>query len=190
MACMSRSTSCSRLIRAVSVISSSRQPVAINLSARQLAHAGLPETVRAIVAAAGIDPRLLEFELTESMLMADPEAAVAILSNLKAQGMRLSVDDFGTGYSSLAYLKRFPVSRLKVDRAFVRDLGRDEDSAAIALSIVNLARGMKLKVVAEGVETEAQLAVLRDMDCDEYQGFLFSRPLEAEAVPALLASPA
>jgi EAL domain-containing protein (putative c-di-GMP-specific phosphodiesterase class I) len=106
---------------------------------------------------------------------------------IRRLGVDLAIDDFGTGYSSLAYLKRFPVSRLKVDRAFVRDLGRDEDSAAIALSIVNLARGLKLQVVAEGVETEAQLAALRAMACDEYQGFLFSQPLERDQVPALLA---
>jgi len=100
--------------------------------------------------------------------------------------VELSIDDFGTGYSSLAYLKRFPVARLNVDRAFVSDIDRDGDSAAIALSIVNLARGLKLKVVAEGVETAGQLAILRGMACDEYQGFLFSPPVERDAVPELV----
>ncbi|WP_313174719.1 EAL domain-containing protein [Massilia sp.] len=161
-------------------------PVAINLSARQLAHAGLPDTVRAIVAAAGIDPRLLEFELTESMLMADPEAAVAILSNLKAQGMRLSVDDFGTGYSSLAYLKRFPLDALKIDRTFVRDLPTDGDDAAITKAVISLAHSLNLKVVAEGVETIGQVRVLEAYQCDEIQGYYVSRPLPAGAAAALL----
>ncbi|HBI67863.1 MAG TPA: GGDEF domain-containing protein, partial [Massilia sp.] len=162
-------------------------PVAINLSARQLAHAGLSETVRSIVAAAGIDPRLLEFELTESMLMADPEAAVAILSNLKAQGMRLSVDDFGTGYSSLAYLKRFPLDALKIDRTFVRDLPTDGDDAAITKAVISLAHSLNLKVVAEGVETIGHVRALEAYQCDEIQGYYVSRPLPAAAAAALLA---
>jgi len=162
-------------------------PVAINLSARQLAHAGLPETVRAIVAAAGIDPRLLEFELTESMLMADPEAAVAILSDLKAQGMRLSVDDFGTGYSSLAYLKRFPLDALKIDRTFVRDLPADSDDAAITKAVISLAHSLNLKVVAEGVETVGHLRALEAYQCDEIQGYYISKPLPAHACLTLLA---
>ena len=161
-------------------------PVAINLSARQLAHAGLPETVRAIVAAAGVDPRLLEFELTESMLMTDPEAAVAILSNLKAQGMRLSVDDFGTGYSSLAYLKRFPLDALKIDRTFVRDLPADSDDAAITKAVISLAHSLNLKVVAEGVETIGHVRALEAYQCDEIQGYYVSRPLPADAAAALL----
>ncbi|WP_313705660.1 EAL domain-containing protein [Massilia sp.] len=162
-------------------------PVAINLSARQLAQAGLPETVGTIVAAAGIDPRLLEFELTESMLMTDPEAAVAILSQLKAQGMRLSVDDFGTGYSSLAYLKRFPLDALKIDRTFVRDLPADSDDAAITKAVISLAHSLNLKVVAEGVETIGHVRALEAYQCDEIQGYYVSRPLPPHACVALLA---
>ena len=162
-------------------------PVAINLSARQLAHTGLPDTVRAIVAGAGIDPRLLEFELTESMLMTDPEAAVAILSQLKAQGMRLSVDDFGTGYSSLAYLKRFPLDALKIDRTFVRDLPADSDDAAITKAVISLAHSLNLKVVAEGVETVGHVRALEAYQCDEIQGYYVSRPLPARDCAALLA---
>ena len=154
-------------------------PVAINLSARQLAHAGLPETVRAIVDAAGVDPSLLEFELTESMLMLDPEAAVRILSDLKRQGMRLSVDDFGTGYSSLAYLKRFPLDALKIDRTFVRDLPGDSDDAAITKAVISLAHSLNLKVVAEGVENAAHLEALRAYGCDEIQGYYIGRPVPA-----------
>jgi EAL domain-containing protein (putative c-di-GMP-specific phosphodiesterase class I) len=108
-----------------------------------------------------------------------------LMHGIRALGIELSIDDFGTGYSSLAYLKRLPVQRLKVDRAFIRDLGKDEDSAAIVGSILNLAHGLKLNVVAEGVETEQQLAILRTKSCDEYQGFLFSRPVDAGRVLAL-----
>jgi diguanylate cyclase (GGDEF)-like protein len=162
-------------------------PVAINLSARQLTFAGLPEAVRDIVQDAGVDPRLLEFELTESMLMVDPEAAVTILHALKRQGMRLSVDDFGTGYSSLAYLKRFPLDALKIDRTFVRDLPDDTDDAAITKAVISLAHSLNLKVVAEGVETLAHLDALRSYGCDEIQGYYISRPLPADGCAKLLA---
>jgi diguanylate cyclase (GGDEF)-like protein len=163
-------------------------PVAINLSARQLGHAGLPETVRAIVDAAGVDPGLLEFELTESMLMLDPEAAVRILTDLKRQGMRLSVDDFGTGYSSLAYLKRFPLDALKIDRTFVRDLPGDSDDVAITKAVISLAHSLNLKVVAEGVETVEHLDALRAYGCDEVQGYYIGRPVPAAQCGALLAT--
>ncbi|MGJ7917874.1 EAL domain-containing protein [Massilia sp. LXY-6] len=152
-------------------------PVAINLSARQLQHADLAAAIERIVGDAGIDPSLLEFELTESMLMGNPEAAVAILSRIKALGMRLSVDDFGTGYSSLAYLKRFPLDALKIDRTFVRDLPDDLDDAAITKAVIRLAHSLSLKVVAEGVENAEQLRELERYDCDEIQGYYVSRPL-------------
>ncbi|THC41894.1 GGDEF domain-containing protein [Massilia sp. Mn16-1_5] len=161
-------------------------PVAINLSARQLGHAGLPQTVRGIVDAAGVDPGLLEFELTESMLMEDPEAAVRILSDLKSQGMRLSVDDFGTGYSSLAYLKRFPLDALKIDRTFVRDLPGDSDDAAITKAVISLAHSLNLKVVAEGVETIGHVDALRAYGCDEIQGYYIGKPVPAAACAPLL----
>ena len=159
--------------------------VAVNLSPRQFYQKGLLETIRRCIAEYGIGPGCLELEITESALMSREEEVDVLMHEIRALGVELSIDDFGTGYSSLAYLKRFPVARLKVDRAFVRDLDRDGDSAAIALSIINLARGLKLKVVAEGVETAEQLAILRGMACDEYQGFLFSPPVELEAVPEL-----
>jgi diguanylate cyclase (GGDEF)-like protein len=154
-------------------------PVAINLSVRQLQQAGLAATVERIVSQAGVDPRLLEFELTESMLMADPEAAVATLLELKGLGMRLSVDDFGTGYSSLAYLKRFPLDALKIDRTFVRDLPHDLDDAAITRAVIRLAHSLGLEVVAEGVETVEQLRVLDEYGCDQIQGYYIARPLPA-----------
>jgi diguanylate cyclase (GGDEF)-like protein len=154
-------------------------PVAINLSVRQLQQAGLAASVGRIVGQAGVDPRLLEFELTESMLMADPEAAVATLKELKGLGMRLSVDDFGTGYSSLAYLKRFPLDALKIDRTFVRDLPGDPDDAAITRAVIGLAHSLGLAVVAEGVETVEQLRVLEEYGCDQIQGYYIARPLPA-----------
>jgi diguanylate cyclase (GGDEF)-like protein len=156
-------------------------PVAINLSARQLQQAGFAATVGYIVGEAKVNPHLLEFELTESMLMADPESAVATLSELKGLGMRLSVDDFGTGYSSLAYLKRFPLDALKIDRTFVRDLPGDADDAAITRAVIRLAHSLGLKVVAEGVETIEQLRVLEEYGCDQIQGYYIGRPLPASA---------
>ena len=162
------------------------RPVAVNLSARQFHQAGLDVVIARIVSQSGIDPGLLEFELTESMLMNDPEAAVRTLQRMKTWGVRLSVDDFGTGYSSLAYLKRFPLDALKIDRAFIRDITTDPDDAAITLAIIGLAHSMKLTVVAEGVETEAQLAYLRARGCDEMQGYYFARPMPpAECARAL-----
>ena len=166
------------------------QPVAINLSARQLQQADLAGAVERIVARAGVDPALLEFELTESMLMANPEAAVEILARIKALGMRLSVDDFGTGYSSLAYLKRFPLDALKIDRTFVRDLPDDPDDAAITKAVIRLAHSLSLKVVAEGVENVDQLRELEQYGCDQIQGYYVSRPLPAQACEALLAGTA
>jgi EAL domain-containing protein (putative c-di-GMP-specific phosphodiesterase class I) len=161
--------------------------VAVNLSPRQFHQKSLLDTIRRCLAQYRVPDGCLELEITETALMSREQEVDLLMHEIRRLGVDLAIDDFGTGYSSLAYLKRFPVSRLKVDRAFVRDLGRDADSAAIALSIVNLARGLKLQVVAEGVETEAQLAVLREMACDEYQGFLFSQPLERDEVEALLA---
>lgn len=152
-------------------------PVAVNLSARQFQQIDLDGVIANILLETGIDPGLLEFELTESMLMRDPEEAVRMLKMMRSYGVRLSVDDFGTGYSSLAYLKRFPIDALKIDRAFIRDVTTDPDDASIALAIISMAHSLKLKVVAEGVETEAQLDFLRANACDEIQGFYFAHPL-------------
>jgi len=157
------------------------RPVAINLSARQLRQNDLAATIEQIVSASGIAPALLEFELTESMLMVNPEAAVAIMTQIRQFGIRLSIDDFGTGYSSLAYLKRFPLDALKIDRTFVRDLAHDSDDAAITKAVISLAHSLNLKVIAEGVETDAQLSELARLGCDEIQGYYTGRPLPAEA---------
>jgi len=153
--------------------------IAVNLSARQFSDNDLDLSIRAILNETQIDPNLLEFELTESMLMSDSEEAVRVLDSMKKCGIRLSVDDFGTGYSSLAYLKRFPLDSLKIDRAFIRDMTTDSGDATIARAIISLAQNLKLKVVAEGVETWAQLEFLRDHACDEMQGYLFARPMSA-----------
>ena len=160
--------------------------VAVNLSPRQFDQKDLIPMVERCLRDSGIDPACLELEITETALMSRAGEVDDLMHAIRALGVELSIDDFGTGYSSLAALKRFPVQRLKIDRAFVRDLGRDDDSAAIVRSIVNLARNLKLAVVAEGVETEEQLALLRGLACDDYQGFLFSRPIEAGAVRDLV----
>jgi diguanylate cyclase (GGDEF)-like protein/PAS domain S-box-containing protein len=156
------------------------RPVAVNLSAQQFHQADFDAHVRALITQSGVDCRLIELEITESMLMHNPAEAAGMLNRLRRIGVKVSIDDFGTGYSSLAYLKRFPLDALKIDRTFVRDLTVDSDDAEIALAIISLAHNLKLKVVAEGVETEAQMNFLRSHGCDEMQGYYFARPLSVE----------
>nr|WP_282446543.1 EAL domain-containing protein [Aromatoleum petrolei] len=163
-------------------------PVAVNLSARQFRQENLPQTVRAALVAAGLDPHCLQLEITESTVMHDVDRAVAMLRELNAIGIGVALDDFGTGYSSLAYLKRFPIDQLKIDRAFVRDIASDPEDAAICRAVIGLAHSLDLTVVAEGVETRPQLEFLRANACDEMQGFLFSRPVPAAEYAALLAT--
>jgi diguanylate cyclase (GGDEF)-like protein len=153
--------------------------ISVNLSARQLQQGDLGEQIAAILAASNLQPQTLELELTESLLMDDPLTAVKLLHALAALGVRIAIDDFGTGYSSLAYLKRFPVSRLKIDRSFVRDLSTDANDAAIVQAVVAMAESLKMEVIAEGVETVEQLRFLAAHGCFAVQGFLFSRPLPA-----------
>jgi predicted signal transduction protein with EAL and GGDEF domain/CheY-like chemotaxis protein len=162
-------------------------PVAINLSARQLRHPGFSGVVATMLARYAIEPRLLEVEITESSIMENPEEAQIALAELKAIGVTLAIDDFGTGYSSLAYLKRFPFDTLKIDRSFVRDIPADPDDAMIARTIIALAHSLGLEVVAEGVETEGQLAFLVANRCDQAQGYLFGRPLPGASSTSLLA---
>lgn len=151
--------------------------LAVNVSARQF-HAGdLDNVVSEALSRHGVRAARLELELTESMLMADPEEATALLHRLKDIGVKLSLDDFGTGYSSFTYLSRFPIDTLKVDQSFVRKMVSEAHAAGIVSAIISLAHKLDLRVVAEGVEGEAQLAYLRKMDCDEIQGYLFSKPL-------------
>jgi diguanylate cyclase (GGDEF)-like protein len=161
-------------------------PVAVNLSARQFRDGDLDSLVARALVRSGIAPTLLEVELTESLLMQDPDEAVRTLRALEAYGVRLAVDDFGTGYSSLAYLGRFPVDTLKIDRAFIRELDLNGETLPIVRSIVQLAHGLGLCVVAEGVESEAQATLLAGEGCDEMQGFLFSRPIDARAAESFM----
>jgi len=151
--------------------------VSVNLSARQFTHENLLQDVARVLNETGLDAAFLELEITESMVMHDPEHAVELLSELKAMGISISIDDFGTGYSSLSYLKRFPIDSLKIDRSFIKDLPLDGDDAAITQAIIAMAHGLKLKVTAEGVETGEQLSFLSIQKCDEMQGFHFSKPL-------------
>jgi len=160
--------------------------VAINISARQFRQEDLAGNVRRALDESGIDGSTLEFELTESMVMHDIENTLTTLRELKALGAALSLDDFGTGYSSLSYLKRFPIDTLKIDRSFVRDIDRDSDDAAIAHAVIAMAHSLGLKVVAEGVESETQLQLLRNYDCDFFQGYLFSRPVPPAEFTLLL----
>ena len=160
--------------------------IAVNVSGRQMLGDSLNQMVRQALDASGLAPAYLELELTESQLMKDAENVIGILARLKAMGVKLSVDDFGTGYSCLAYLKRFSIDSLKVDRAFVRDIIADPNDVSITRAIITLAHSLKLKVVAEGVETEGQLGLLIANHCDEIQGYYFSRPLPAEEATALL----
>ena len=162
-------------------------PLAINLSARQFMHQGLVPSIRAIVRATGIDARLVEFEITETALMQHGGQTLDTLRQMNAMGMCLSIDDFGTGYSSLAYLKRFPVRKIKIDRAFVRELEASAEDRAIVAAVMALANSLQLSVVAEGVETEGQYALLRSFGCQLAQGYLFARPLPAAQVAKLLA---
>ena len=146
----------------------------------------LLKNLLAILSETGIDPSLLKLELTESVLMKRPEAAASILQTLREHGVRVAMDDFGNGYSSLAYLKRFPLDVLKIDQSFVRDIAIDFNDAAITVSIISLAHNLKLKVIAEGVETQEQLTYLRQHGCDEVQGYFFSRPLPAVQFETML----
>jgi diguanylate cyclase (GGDEF)-like protein/PAS domain S-box-containing protein len=162
--------------------------MAVNLSARQFRQKNLVQMVSGILAETGLPPGNLELEITESTMMHRAEEAAACLRALHEIGVQISLDDFGTGYSSLAYLHRFQVHTLKVDQSFVRDIKSDRDDAAIVSTVITLAKQLKLKALAEGVETREQLAFLRTRGCDSYQGFLFCRPLPAAEIQALLAS--
>jgi len=153
--------------------------VSVNLSASQFRESGLVDNIRQALDGAGLDARYLEVELTESAVMSDPEQSIAILEQLSAMGVLVSVDDFGTGYSSMSYLRRFPIDKLKIDRVFINEIVSRPEDASIVRAIVSLAHSLRLKVVAEGVETPAQLEFLKATGCDEYQGYHFSRPLPA-----------
>jgi diguanylate cyclase (GGDEF)-like protein/PAS domain S-box-containing protein len=160
--------------------------IAVNLSARQFAQPGLVREIEHVLDETGLAPACLEIELTESLVMEDVEGAIRTMVQLKDMGVKLSIDDFGTGYSSLSYLRRFPVDVLKIDRSFVRDITSSEDDAAMVSAIIALARGLRMRVIAEGVETEAQLDYLKRRGCDEVQGHVYARAVPGADVEALL----
>ncbi len=160
--------------------------VAVNVSARQFREKNLTRVVGKALRETGLAPHYLEIELTESLVMHNVEAVAAILAELKEMGISLAMDDFGTGYSSLSCLKRFPFDKLKIDQSFVREITTAPDSAAIARTVIAMAHSLNLKVIAEGVETEGQLNYLRRNDCDEMQGYYFSRPVPAADFERLL----
>jgi EAL domain-containing protein (putative c-di-GMP-specific phosphodiesterase class I) len=162
--------------------------IAVNLSPRQFADPRLVADIRAALEKSAMPPELLELEITETMVMQHPERTMQILGSIKQLGITLSIDDFGTGYSSMSLVKRLPIDALKIDRAFVREIASDPDDKAIAEAIIALAHALDLTVVAEGVETAEQEAVLRAQNCDEIQGYLVCQPVPAEEFAAFLAS--
>jgi diguanylate cyclase (GGDEF)-like protein/PAS domain S-box-containing protein len=164
-------------------------PVAVNVSALEFRSDGFLDNLRTISRDTGLDPRYLELELTETVLMQHAECTASLLGALKSMGVRLAVDDFGTGYSSLSYLKRFPIDTLKIDQSFVRDITSRTDDVPIVRAVITMARSLRQRVVGEGVETEEQMAFLHANGCDEAQGYYFSMPLAAEHFVRLLKQP-
>lgn len=163
-----------------------RLRIAVNLSARQFSDDRLLDDIGDAMAAAALPPGGLELEITESMVMHSPERAVTTMNRLRELGITVSIDDFGTGYSSLGYLKRFPIDNVKVDRSFIKDLPQDADDAAITRAVIAMAQSLRIRVIAEGVETREQLDFLREHGCDECQGYYLSRPLPAAEFALLL----
>jgi diguanylate cyclase (GGDEF)-like protein len=162
-------------------------PIAVNLSASQFHEPELVRELAAILKSTGVAPHFLEIEITESMVMRDPDRATRVMEELRAMGVHIAIDDFGTGHSSLGYLKRFPIDRLKVDRSFVRDLPHNGDDVAITRAVIALAHSLKMTVVAEGVEHQDQFDLLRNEGCDEFQGYYCARPLEEDGLMRFLA---
>jgi EAL domain-containing protein (putative c-di-GMP-specific phosphodiesterase class I) len=161
-------------------------PMAVNISAIQFRQPRLPEMVAAALGETGLAAQYLELELTESILMQHAEAGMASMQSLRSLGLRVCIDDFGTGYSSLSYLRRFPIHRLKIDVSFMHDITTDAGAAAITSAIIAMGKGLKLRVLAEGVETQEQLALLQAQGCDEIQGYYFCRPLPADELAKFL----
>ena len=160
--------------------------IAVNISAMEFRDEHFLEGVFAILEETGLDPRLLELELTESVLMRRVESTESILEALRGRGIQVAVDDFGTGYSSLSYLRKFPIDALKIDQSFVRQITTTPDETSIVTAVISMGRSLGLRVVAEGVETQKELAFLQAHQCDEAQGYYFSRPVAAEQFAKLL----
>jgi EAL domain-containing protein (putative c-di-GMP-specific phosphodiesterase class I) len=160
--------------------------VSVNVSARQFKDKALVSRVVSALQESGLEAKYLELEMTESLVMRDVDQAVATMKELQGLGVQLSIDDFGTGYSSLSALKTFPVARLKIDRSFINDLASNENDRAVASAVISLGQKLHLRVIAEGVETDDQLAFLRENNCDEMQGYHFSKPISPRGIEKLL----
>jgi len=161
----------------------------VNLSARHFMRNELVSDISAALADTGGDPARLELEITETSVMEDPERVVALLHKIREIGVSVAIDDFGTGHSSLAYLKRFPVDNLKIDRSFISEVPADKNNVAITQAVIAMGHSLGMRVIAEGVETRAQHNFLLAQKCDEYQGYFFSKPLAEDEFIALLAKP-
>ena len=157
-----------------------RMRVAINLSVHQLRQADLVDRVQDALTRYGVPAELITFEVTESAAMEDPAASLRIFERLSQINVSLSIDDFGTGYSSLSYLRKLPARQLKIDRSFVQDLEKEEDARSIVMAVIKLSHALGLEVVAEGVETSGQQDILRELGCDQLQGFLYAKPMAAD----------
>jgi EAL domain-containing protein (putative c-di-GMP-specific phosphodiesterase class I) len=156
--------------------------IAVNVSAIQFRQEGFCELVRTVLRETGLAARYLELELTESILLTNADVMLSVVRELKSIGLTLAIDDFGTGYSSFSYLRQFRADKFKIDRTFIRDVATNPDDAAITTAIISMAKSLNLKVIAEGVENEAQLKFLRAQQCDEIQGYYFSKPLAVDRV--------
>ena len=161
-------------------------PISVNLSVRQFSTGNIFQEVADALRDADLHASRLELEITESMLVQDVKKALSILRELKGMGVRIAIDDFGTGFSSLSYLKRFPLDRLKIDQSFVSDLENSRDDQAIALATITLGHSLGLTVIAEGVETEGQLKILRSLGCNDAQGYLFAKPMPVDELETFL----
>ena len=165
-------------------------PISVNVSARQFYHRQFVKSIESMLNKTGLAPSSLEIEITESVLVEQTRQFINVLKNLKAMGIKLAIDDFGTGYSSMGYLKHFPVDNLKIDQSFVRGLEKDAANQAILKAIVVLGHNLGLNIIAEGVETIAERDFLASIDCDEMQGFLYSKPLAIKDLSKLILTPA
>ena len=163
-------------------------PVSVNVSALQFRQEGFCSSIRRVLRESGLPASSLELELTESVLLSNADLMRPVLQELKDMGVALAIDDFGTGYSSLSYLKQFRFGKLKIDRSFIREVATSSDDAAITTAIIRMAKSLNMRVVAEGVENQAQMAFLQERGCDEIQGYYFSRPVAASDMGALLSS--
>ena len=162
--------------------------IAVNISALQFRQRSFPEFLKARLAEYEIEPRLVELELTESVLMQNVDDVLQTVEDIKALGVSLAIDDFGTGFSSLSYLRRFPIDRLKIDKTFVRDIERTPVNESISRAIVVLASSLSLDIIAEGIETQSEKSMLEQMGCTEGQGYLFAKPLSADDIVAWFTS--